>query len=433
MTRETYSGPILSLAFGGAGIARSEGFVTFIPFTAIDDEVEYEIIKRKKHFAFGKILRILKPSPHRRQPACPYFGSCGGCQLQHLKLDEQLKCKRQWVEDALTRPQLTDLKIPPVISSNEEWHYRRKIVLTLQVEEDHYIAGYHAIDPAKLIQVTSCPIFALPADPILSHVQKIASELKPQDISQAKAALLKTDQGRYLLHLHFKKIPKNISAVIEKASQLEAWQGIIASSPKETLVWKDTSSSLTLDGLTFKYAADAFVQAHPEQSLQIYRNICSVAKELKPKQLPINILDLYCGIGISSLMLAKTLGEDSCKIIGVEGSQKATNLAKENGKINGINNVSFTCGLVEDVLKKILTKETDLVLLNPPREGVMPSVIEQLVKTRPATIIYISCMPITLARDIKPLIESGYKMTAVQPYDMFPQTTHIETMVILNR
>lgn len=410
------TGEIQSLAFGGEGILRHEGFVVFIPFAAPGDLVKCRIRRVKKSYGYGDLVEILRPSLQREKPRCPYFGRCGGCQLQHISYEGQLEQKKVWVEDALLRiGKFTDIPVAPVIPATPHWVYRRHIDLHLQPTERGYIAGYIEVDNRSLIEVKQCVIFVPPENPLLSQVQEVVKQLKPTCPDPAKLTLLKEN----VLHFHFKELPSNAAEVIEKAQvRYPNWKAVILSSSTKTLTFGKQELACTIDGLTFQFSSTVFMQNHPEQSLNIYRKINELAKNA-PK-----ILDLYCGIGISSLLLAK----QGSSVTGIEYNQKSIDCALRNARTNHISNAQFQKGAVEEVISTLAIP--DFVILNPPREGLDPRVIDRLKIQRPEQIVYVSCMPATLARDLRLL---DYQIALCQPYDMFPQTAHVETLMHLVR
>lgn len=409
------TGTVLAIASEGQGVLREEnGLVVFIPFTALGDRILYQIDRKKKNFAEGSLVEVLEPSPDRTLPQCPYFGVCGGCQLQHLRYEAQLETKRKWLEDALKKiADLKDICIPSIMPAEAQWHYRRRIHLTLKNRQ----LGYIAIDNRSLIPITHCPIFAKQNDPVIAIIGEICSQL---DYTEGKITLLKHSDFDYIAHFHFMSMPKNSAEVF--CRDYPGLKGILASSPSKTLRFGELESSFAIDDCTFLFSPQAFVQTHPEQSRNIYKRIEQEAANVRPKE----ILDLYCGIGVSSILLAK----QTARVTGIEVNRHAIRLANVNAKKNGVENVRFISADVETDLKKHLQNLPDFVVVNPPREGLTPSIIEELCHYPAKTLLYISCKPSTLARDLKQLC-SKYGVQSVQAFDMFPQTAHLETLVVL--
>ena len=428
MTDDLLTGTVSNIAFGGEGIIRNEGLVTFIPYAAIGDQLSYRIKEQKKNFAKGEIVNILQPSPQRTEPLCPYYGICGGCQLQHVNYDAQLEYKRQWVEDALKRQAgFTNITVPAVTPTEQQWTYRRRISLTLKADFNHYLVGYINIDHTTLVEVDQCPIFLAKEDQTISNVREIANHLESCDRHDGKVSILKQDNDKVILHFHFKNMPTNAAEILNGAlKSYPQITGILATSPKETLHYGKIETTFTIENLSFIHSPQAFVQNHPEQSANIYQSICKHTDNL-PKG---NALDLYSGIGVTSLLLAK----QGFNVTATEMNGSAVQLAKLNAKNNRISNVVFHKKDVEAVIASQLKERNPvLAIINPPREGVALSTIEAILKAPPAVFIYISCMPPTLARDLKLLCKDTYNIDSIETYDMFPQTAHVETLVVLKK
>lgn len=418
------TGHVVGMASEGQGIVRHEGLVTFIPFTTTGDLVHYEIIQKKKNFAVGKLVKLLEPSFERMNPRCPYFGTCGGCQLQHIQYASQLEYKRKWIEDALNKIGKLQVSVPPLTPSSLQWNYRRRINLFLKSTQGSFKAGYFATDNTSLIEVKCCPIFIDENDPILKSIQEICRQLKSNDPFDGKLTVLKSTTG-YLLHFHFKTLPENAFKVLSNALKTFSFiTGALASSKQKTLQFGSIETSCEVEGLTFDYNPKTFIQAHSEQSLNIYREIENLGSRLKPK----SVLDLYCGIGISTLLLAR----QDFLTKGVELNPESIKLAKSNAVKNKLPKAQFITANVEKVLLQLLIDDKpNLVIVNPPREGLSPKINVIFQNNRIEHLIYVSCMPSTLARDLKELCENGYRISSIKAFDMFPQTIHVETLVLL--
>ena len=472
-------GTIESLAFGGSGILRADGLVIFIPFAAPGDILEATIVQKKRSHAHGRIVRIKSPSPLRTSPPCPLFGSCGGCQLQHLTYSAQLEAKRQFVQDALQRIGGLSITVPPVTPSTATWAYRRHIKLALRPKGQGFVAGFLGIDNTTFLPVPSCPIFNEPQDPILSQVQQFLAALPNHDMEKGalftfagrisasregvdaamfdegiasaiskennaadtlfaggrklteyvnkapkgELRLLKTSDGKF--HLAFNlptTLPPDIKKLFANAlGKWPNWQSIYIKTPEGEMSFGITQSCYDILDLKIVASPLTFLQNHPEQSANIYRTIQNSFSSDK-------ILDLYCGVGVTSLLLGK-MGK---KVIGVEWNPSSIAFAKENALLNQIKNVEFIAAKAEEETPRQLQQfQPGGVLLNPPRTGVAPELLHVILKARVPEIGYISCMPATLARDLKILCQGGYEVRSVQAFDMFPQTTHVETVVNL--
>lgn len=427
MQKPIETGRITGIASEGQGIIRHDGLVVFIPFTTPGDKVRYRITRQKKNFALGVLQEVLEPSPQRTIPLCPYFGTCGGCQLQHMRYDAQLSNKRQWVEDALNRIGGLKVEVPPVVPSHAQWSYRRRISLVLRPHHGSYETGYIATDNKTLIAIATCPIFANLKDPIVAAIQSLSNQLEPNGKEEGKATILKCSNTKYLVHFHFKKMPENLAHVCQETIDKHPFlAGILASSAGQTLQFGTLDTSIEVDGLQIDISPKAFVQSHPGQSLNIYQAIDAYASECKPKK----TLDLYCGVGITSLLLAR----QGIAVTGIESNPEAIRLALDNARKNKQSHAKFITADVANVLEETLQNETpDFVVVNPPREGLDPRVLQALAAHPIKTLVYVSCMPSTLARDLKHLCEHGYAIDNITAFDMFPQTIHVETLVKLRQ
>lgn len=418
------SGEIESLAFGGKGILRHKGKVIFIPYTAPHDRLTCRITQQHKSFSEAKIAAIESPSPQRIEPPCPYFGMCGGCQLQHIDYKGQLEYKQKSVSDALQRIGKLDLQVEPVVPAEMRWAYRRHIALTVKPENGRFRIGYIADDHATFLPVTQCPIFLDPPHPLFQQVQALAHDLEAAAHNSGKLMIFKQNE-RFFLHWHFKKLPSNALRIMEKAlADFPEWSGCCLSTPEGRHHLGHPDLELTIDGLSIQFSPRAFLQNHPEQSMNIYKMVQSEAIKAKAQK----TLDLYCGIGILSLLLAR----QGIAVTGVEQNGEAIKTAQENCARNQIACASFVKGDVKETAQILLKSlQPDFIIANPPREGMDPKAVEALLAHPAEKMAYISCMPSTLARDLK-LLCRKYRMERCQPFDMFPQTGHVETVAILS-
>ncbi len=415
-------GSIETIAFGGNGIMRHDGYVIFIPFTAPGDQVTANLIHKKKHHGIGKLQTIDYPSPLRTTPSCPFFGTCGGCQLQHITYTAQLEIKRTFVQDALERIAKVSVIVPPLSPAENPWNYRRHIRLNIRGNS----AGYIATDQHTLTTVDQCPIFISHKDsPILEQIQSFLSQFDPTDFEEASLKVFKQNNHQFLLVFTFGKIiPKQAEHLAQIAlKSYPNWEGVILHSPTCTHTFGNTECSVDILGLSMSFSPFGFIQNHPEQSQKLYTSILDAIPPEAGK-----VLDLFCGIGTTSLLMAQRGAE----VIGIELHQDTVELAKQNAQQNGINNVTFMSGKAEKITRGLIENfKPDCVLCNPPRIGLDQSLVQTLINARPKYLLYVSCMPATLARDIRFFIDAGYQLERVQAFDMFPQTTHVETLISL--
>lgn len=393
------TGEIESLAFGGNGILRCQDrFVVFVPFTAPKDHIECRLDQVKKNYALGTLTKLISEGPDRVKPRCPYFGTCGGCQLQHINYPAQVRYKQNAVKDALK----TDVEMNP---AEAIWGYRRHITLTLKPSQKGFKVGYITTDNASLIEVKQCPIFLTHESPIFEAVAAICKGLDSSKSKEGKVKIVKKDENFHLV-FHFDVVPANLKEVCDNTPPF--------------ISISDPTFSIEVEGIPFHTHAGLFLQNHEEMSGKIYKQIKQIVENSRPEVL----LDLYCGIGIASILAAPFAKE----IYGVEWDKKAIEFAKKNGK--GWPHVHFEANDVEKALKKLLAKKPSVVIVNPPRIGLSKDVAEMLASSRCKEIIYISCQPATLARDLK-ILQSEYTIEKASAFDMFPQTGHVETLVHL--
>lgn len=416
-------GEIESLAFGGEGILRHQGFVIFVPFTAPGDRIVCRITNVKRSFAKGVLVEILTRSKDRVKPPCPYFGTCGGCQLQHLNLQTQLQYKLNAVTDALKR--IGHLSFPPfsIQPAEKNWAYRQHITLHLRPKGVGFEAGYIGQDNRSLVVIKECPIFTEASNPIIPLLQNLVAQIANPHQEGGRVILLKNHRGQYIFSFQFGPQFEIRKSLFEMMLQNPLVAGIAVQTPQKEWILGDIFCEQQIEGLTFRYSPKTFIQNHPDQSAAIARQICRLASSQK------NILDLYCGYGTTSLLL----GKQGHSVLGMEWNQHAIQFAKENASLNGLKNVCFQQGDVEKLLPHwVKNNKADLIIVNPPRQGLAKGVVETLLTASPQSIIYVSCMPATLARDLGTL-SAAYKIKGGYVYDMFPQTAHVETLVLLGR
>ena len=380
------------LAYGGDAIARHEGLAIFVPFAAPNERLRVRVTQRKKNFARAVIDSILEPSNSRREPHCQYFGSCGGCQLQHLTYPAQLEAKVGFVRDALER--IGGLKwhreIP--IRHSEEFKYRGRA----QIKVDHLNGrvGFNRASTVEVCDIKTCPILVPELDEALKTLRvKVGDSLKNRHQSSLRSQI---------------EIAAGDSGVSIEPALRE-----FAHSPLQR----------TVRGAIYRFGATTFFQANPG----LLEDLIEAAVGVESGDLAI---DLYAGVGLFSIQLARRFNH----VIGVEADKSSAEFGRENVAANGLTNVEFHQSAVDSWLKRAIKARmrADLVLLDPPRGGAseaLPAVIE----LEPSRIIYVSCDPTTLARDLRVLTGSGYDIAGVTAVDLFPQTYHVETIASLVR
>lgn len=403
---DTISATVEKLTYGGQGLIRHEGWVIFVEDVVPDEEVEVVITAKKKSYFHANLKRIIRPSKFRKEPKCRYFGTCGGCQIQHLQYDEQLRQKSEWLKESLERLAKVPVDFPlRIVGAKKEFGYRQKIILHGSK------GGYIARDNTTLLEIESCPIFS---ERSLWHVRKILEACAITETTECDTTILRDEQDVFYFSLFFNpKLPKNADKIIAKFPNLWLSDCTRSLGPTEPL-------SRIQDGVKVYYNPQVFVQNDPDQSLDMYRDILDTITEGP-------ILDLYCGIGSISLLAAKR----GLEAHGVEVNPLAIDFAKRSAEENGLTGACFTACASEEIEKIVEKRKFPVWIVNPPRTGLSEKMVKLILKSKPSRLIYISCKPPTLARDISILYKQGYKIEQGTVYDMFAQTTHLETVLQL--
>lgn len=419
------------LGVNGEGVAHHKGYTVFVDGALPGEEVHAHVYERHKSYGRATIVELLKTSPFRAKPACPLFSKCGGCQLMHLEYQKQLEAKRQKVVDALERiGKLTDFTVLPCEPSPSSFHYRNKIQLPM---DENGRLGLFARNTHEIVPIEDCLIHSDLGQRAFEHVQRIISQYIPKVTENLRHVLIKTgvhtsqvlvilvtreDQLLTDLGVEIMKAMPEIKGVVQNINPKEG--NVILSDRFETLAGQGYIEE-RLSGLVFKISPASFFQVNPAQAEKLYQKALELAG-LEGKEV---VLDAYCGVGTLSLFLAQRAKE----VIGVECVKEAIIDAEHNSRLNGISNVAFQCAQTEKFVSSL--KKVDVAVLNPPRKGCERAVLEALVRLKTPRIVYISCDSATLARDLQFLCQNGYRVDIIQPFDMFPQTAHVETIVNL--
>ncbi len=385
--KDRFTVNIERMAFGGEGVGRADNFVIFVPFAAPGDELEIEITQRKKNFARCKILKIIKPSPWRVKPLCNYYENCGGCCYQHISYEQQREIKKRQVEEAFVK--IGRIIAPPVaavIASSPSYNYRGKAQFHQIMSSDGPKLGFLDISGGKIVDIKRCEIMEETINEKIGRLRENAFSWKQKD------------------------------------ARLTVWSDL----PNEHDVKKGHVRRV-VKGKEFIVSADGFFQNNLFLTEKMVDEVCRMALHGKLN----TVVDLYCGCGLFSIFLAPFAKE----VFGIELNPRAVKFAQINAEKEKIKNVKFICGSAENELLKTKhltrTEALDLLIIDPPRTGCSKSVLETIAGMQSQRIIYVSCNPVTQARDVKILQESGYKLSILLPLDMFPQTQHIEVIALL--
>lgn len=423
------------LAYGGAGFGRIDGKACFVPLTAPGDRALIKIEKNSKSYSEGIVEEIISKSDMRVSPECPYFGRCGGCNWQHIKYEEQCRQKEHILVDSLWRgARVEKEKVKSLIPSPVQFEYRQRIQLKANFDYNKLHLGFNKRNSHSVVDIgDKCLIAGAPLNAAIKHIREIISTYsEPSHIPQVD--LSSSSDGSVSANFHFtgRSLAKFFDHIL--ASQLigNKLQSINLKGVNHSLnqyhagldlLKYNVSSSLKKD-LDLYYPSDGFSQVNFAQNNQLIQLLLDICNAIPSD----SILDLYCGNGNFSLPLAGI----ATSIVGYEYFKKSVDTANHNSLINSIGNANYVQMDSDSAVSAIIAenKSFDLVILDPPRAGA-ESVVRKLYKTKAMHLIYISCDPMTLSRDISLLKLSGYQVVYVQPIDMFPQTYHLETLVLL--
>jgi 23S rRNA (uracil1939-C5)-methyltransferase len=412
---------IEGISHRGEGVARIDGRAVFIPYALPGEEVQVELIKEQKRFSRGQLTDIVSASPDRIKPACPAYYECGGCAYQHINYAGELGLKTKLVRDTLIRLGGLEAEVMPIIGMKNPWHYRNKVVWHTAVVNDKIDLGFFREGSHDLVSLHGCSLILEDMEHIQNSLAENLNNLKVKpgtefslrrSFANGKMSLLaEGNLDNQALVDWAATLPQKLSVHIVQGKNIKTIYG------KPFLEEK-------LCGLTFRVSPSAFLQVNHQQTEKLYALIAEYAA-LRGRE---KVLDAFCGIGTIALSLAKHVS----RITGIEINPAAIEDAKQNAVINDIDNAEFYAGSCEEVITR-LKQQYDLVILDPPRAGCKEDTVRSVVKTNPQKIIYVSCNPSTLARDLKIFVAAGYNVTLVQPLDMFPRTVHVECVTLMSK
>lgn len=433
------------LGINGEGVGQWYGCTIFVDGALPGEKAHCSLYEKKKSYGRARVLQLLSTSEHRVKPICPLFGKCGGCQIMHLSYQEQLKAKRQRVVDALERiGKFKDISVKECRASPSPLHYRNKIQIPVIPSENGLRFGLYTRNTHDLVDMQNCYIHCDQGEQVYQKLQEIlkASKLQAFDYrsgsGEIRHLLIKTAVATHqvLVVLVSALEPSDeLKEVAEKIlKEIPSVKGVIHNLNPDrdntvlglrytTLAGVDAIEEV-LCGVKFKVSPASFFQVNPAQAEQLYNAAIKAASVTEED----TVLDAYCGVGTMSLLFAKK----AQRVIGVEVVPEAIEDAKQNAAKNNISNTSFHAALAEEFIASCEEK-IDVAILNPPRKGCEAAVIERMGSMPLKKIVYVSCDPATLARDLRLLADKGWALESVEPFDMFPQTAHVETIAVLTR
>ncbi len=441
---------ITAMSAEGNGIGRyvedgaESGLVVFVPRTAVGDHISCRILKVQKSLAYGRVEELLERSPHRTADDgadCAAFGRCGGCVFRHVTYEAELQYKWQRVADALARIGGLSLTPEPIVGAADSDHYRNKAQYPVAPGEHRLLVGFYAARSHRLVEQRDCrlqpPVFRAILDIVMRWAKKAGVTAYDE---QTKTGLLRhiyirqaeaTGQLMVCLVCTSGKLPQT-GALTAALREVEGVSSIVVNlnradtnvilGDSEFLLWGEPYIVDELCGLRFRLSPRSFYQVNRRQAERLYR-LAAEAAALTGGE---TLLDLYCGTGTIGL----TMAAQAKTLIGVEVVEQAVADARRNAEENGIANARFLCADAGEAAVQLRREgvRPDVVILDPPRKGCSPEVIETVAEMAPARVVYVSCDPATLARDLKKFAERGYEAVHAVPVDMFPRTAHVETV-----
>ena len=434
------------LTHDGSGVAKVDGYPLFIPGALPGEEAEIQVMKTMKRYGFAKLLNVTKESPDRAEPPCHVFWECGGCQLQHLSYEAQLRQKQKTVRDVMERiGKIPHVPVHPVKGMDDPWRYRNKSQIPFSERDGEVVSGFYRSRTHHIVDTDVCIIQGEEADEIMStlkhemHSMGIEAYderthrgmLRHLIVRKARA----TGELMVVLVTRSKKFPQKDAAIELIKRVVPEVTSIMqnVNSEKTNVIFGNKTILLygkpfivdTIGDIKFEISARSFYQVNSEQTQVLY------GQALEYAQLTGNetVIDAYCGIGTISLFLAQNAKE----VYGVEIVPQAIEDAKRNAELNGIENAHFEAGPAEEVIPKWYAegKRFDVLVVDPPRKGCDEKLLDTILEYKPKRIVYVSCDPATLARDLRILEDGGYRTQEVQPVDMFPHSSHVECVALI--
>ena len=448
---------IIDMGTEGEGIGKVKGYPLFVKDAVIGDRVRVVVMKTKKNYGYARLLKIVKASPSRVEPKCPVARQCGGCQLQHCSYEKQTEWKEQKVKNCLERIggfslEGSTIEVEPILRMDEPYHYRNKAQFPVGTDkEGNPVAGFYAGRSHSIIANTDCniqhPCNKEIVDTVLQFMKDYGIPAYNEGTHTGLVRHILTRVGAVTgevmicLVINGKKMPHDKELVDRLLNCL--WNNKTAENATvATNIAGDTNITLTIKSICLNYNEDyigdikyrisplSFYQVNPVQTRRLYQTALEYA-DLKGGEV---VWDLYCGIGTISLFLA----QKAAHVCGVEIVPQAVEDAKENARLNHFENAEFFVGAAEEVVTKQYQKsngslKADVVTLDPPRKGCDEKLLETVIAMEPKRIVYVSCDPATLARDLRFLCDRGYELKKVRPCDMFGHSYHVETVCLLSR
>ncbi|MEG2306301.1 MAG: 23S rRNA (uracil(1939)-C(5))-methyltransferase RlmD [Erysipelotrichaceae bacterium] len=425
--------------YDGSGVVKVDGFPLFVSGLIVKEKALIQVIKCKKTYGYGKVIKLIEASEERVEPKCPLFHRCGGCHLQHMSQREQRRFKQEQVQQLMKRVAKNDLVVPEVIDMQDPYYYRNKAQIPVGLVDDQVVMGFYRTNSNVIIDHETCCIQSKAINEIaqdckhLIEKYKIAKNLRHVLIKDAfstneiMVVLISRKPDMDQLDAFVAELCKRHGNICSVILNVNDRNDNVILGDKETVLYGSDHIIDELSGLKFQISSKSFYQVNPLQTIKLYEQALAYA-DLNGSE---EVLDLYCGVGTISLFMAK----HASHVTGIEIVEKAIDDAILNAQMNHMSNVDFICEDASSYAKSLVdeNKVVDVVMIDPPRKGCDEASIQSIVAMKPNKVVYISCDPSTLARDLYRFNELGYVSKAIQNFDLFPQSYHIESVVLLTR
>lgn len=440
--------------YEGEGVGKIDNFTVFVKDALKGEKVKAKIVKINKNFAFGKLLEVLEASKDRVKPICPSYKRCGGCRLQHLSYEGQLDFKKDRVKDSFEKiakikvgEEDAGVKLYDTIGMETPYYYRNKVQLPVGEKDGQILIGFYAERSHDIIDTNKCYIQDESANKVIEVMRSWikAYNIKPYDEESGRGLLrhimvrkgFKTNEVMVVLVTANRNLPhteelistltENIEGIVSIIQNINSKKTNVVLGDKLITLWGKATIQDYIGQFKFNISPKSFFQVNPVQTEKLYSKVLEYAGLTGSE----TVFDAYCGTGTISLFLS----QKAKKVYGVEIIPEAIDNAKENAIENGVENAEFIVGKSEEEIPRLINRgiRPEVVVVDPPRKGCEKVLLESIAKAAPRTIVYVSCDPGTLARDLGILKELGYKAEKAQPVDMFPETAHVETVVGLCR
>lgn len=456
---------VCGIGMNGEGVLKDDGVTVFVPYTLVGEKIRYKVLKVTSKCAYGKAIEILTPAEERVRPRCPVFGKCGGCQLQHVRYLDQLKIKENKVEQCFKKIAGIDVEVSPAVKEESGFFYRNKLQLPVGETNDGTVFGFYAENSHRIVPIEDCPINGFWTKSVISSFKDYMSEaglkgyseidrsgdVREVTVKEVKDSLIITvvslkralPQTELLVSLLKKRLKPDFSLFLN----YNPADTNVVYGDEFFLLYGPPEYPSDMLGVKFKMGVRSFMQINSSVCSKLYSAVVQAAGADENT----TVIDAYSGCGVMTALLAKR----AKKAIGVEVVKEATEIADKLAERNGLKDkIENYCAKCEDVLPSIIAKERSqgakiTVVLDPPRKGCDVKVLNAVIESGADRIVYVSCKPSTLARDVGLLVgtlavdgneikrvkdvEPRYEIAQIRPYDMFPQTKHVETLVVLSR